>query len=155
MATAVSKEGGRRGHRRVRPGLGHLSWRPQGHSARRGSQWPGNPFCHGSLPPPPPTLRSSLSAGALDPTLSPPSAAPATRQRPRSGSASPAPGRGGHPAHSALRHRARRFRLRSSSGSSSYGGTSGSKRELPPGPSYRLVRRSRGEWVRSVTRRAF
>lgn len=41
-------------------GPGHLCWWLRGHSARRGSLWPGNAFCHGSLPPPPPTLWSSL-----------------------------------------------------------------------------------------------
>nr|XP_008535473.1 PREDICTED: uncharacterized protein LOC103562253 [Equus przewalskii] len=109
-----------------------------------------------SLPHPRPSgARSWCSTGALDPYLSPPSEAPATRQRPRSGPASPAPGRGGRPAYSALRHRAQRSALRGSSGRSSYGGTNGSKRELPPGPSYGLGRRSRGEGVRSASRRAF
>lgn len=45
-----------------------------------------------------------------------------------------APVRSG-PAHSALGHRDRRLQLRRGSRSSSYGGTSGSKRELEPGPS--------------------
>lgn len=72
-----------------RQGLGHLSWRPQGHSARRDSLWPGNPFCHGSLPPPPPTLGSSLSALRRGPgpfsftSLSSPSNSPAPPLGPR------------------------------------------------------------------------
>lgn len=47
--------------------LQHLRWRPRGHSAWRGSLWPCNPFCHGSLPPPPTTLPSSLSASRRSP----------------------------------------------------------------------------------------
>lgn len=98
-----------------------------------------------SLPHPRPSrARSRPAAGALNLPLSAPSEAPATRQRPHSGPASPAPGRTGRPARSSLRHRAQRFQLRGGSGSNSYGGTSGSKRELPPGLSYELGRRSRG-----------
>lgn len=130
-----------------RRGPGHLRWRPQGDSGRRVALWPCNTFCHRSLPPPPTTLLSSLSALHRSPrpfSLSAPSEAPATRQRPRSGPGSPAPGRRGRPAHSALRHRAQRFQLHRGSGSRSYGGTSGSKRELPPGLGFGLGRRSRG-----------
>ena len=61
MATAVSKGGGHRGYQGSRSGREHLRRLPQGHSARRGSSWPCNPFCHGGLPPPPTTLPSSLT----------------------------------------------------------------------------------------------
>ena len=99
-----------------------------------------------SLPHPRPSrARSQAATGALDLSLFAPSEAPTTRQRPRSGPASPAPGREGRPARSALRHRAQRFQLRCGSGRSSYGGTSGSKRELPSGLSHQLGRRSGGE----------
>ncbi|CAI9176742.1 unnamed protein product [Rangifer tarandus platyrhynchus] len=109
-----------------------------------------------SLPHPRPSrARSQAATGALDLSLSAPSEAPATRQRPRSGPASPAPGREGRPARSALRHRAQRFQLRCGSGSSSYGGTSGSKRELPSGLSHRLGRRSGGEGARPLRTGAF
>lgn len=109
-----------------------------------------------SLPHPRPSrARSQAATGALDPSLFGPSEAPATRQRPRSGPASPAPGREGRPARSALRHRAQRFQLRCGSGRSSYGGTSGSKRELPSGLSHRLDRRSGGEGARPLRTGAF
>lgn len=64
-----------------------------------------------------------------------------------------APVRSG-PAHRALRHPDRRLQLRRSSRSSSYGGTSGSKRELEPEPSCALEGRGLVKGVRSVADRS-
>lgn len=105
------------------------------------------PLRHRSLPPQP--RPSGASRRGPAPSSSASLGSPCTRQRPRSDPASPALGPGARHAHSALSHRAQRFRLRGRGRSgSSYGGTSGSKREVPPRPSYRLRRRSGGERVR-------
>lgn len=137
----------RRGHRNP-SGAREPAPAAAGHSAPRGSLWPGNRSATGASHPHP--APREPDPGAPDLPLSPPLGAPAARQRPRSDPASPALGPGARDAHSALSHRARRFQLRGRSGSSSYGGTSGSKREVPPRPSYRLGRRSGGERVRPV-----
>lgn len=130
-----------------RSGREHLRRRPQGHSANRGARL--GPATRSATRPPLPThdprARSQAATGALDLSLFAPSEAPTTRQR-RSGLASPAPGRWGRQARSALRHRAQRFQLRCG-GRSGYGGTGGSKRELPSGLDHLSAeaRRSGGE----------
>lgn len=129
----------------------------RGHSAWRGSLWPGNPFCHGSLPPPLLNPWNSLSTLHKDPGLfsSTSNRNPCYSPAPPFGPSLTSPGAQGPRRSQSPQASRSTISAPRRNGGSNYGGTSGSKRELPPGPSYRLGRRSRGDGAWSVPWRTF
>lgn len=118
MVTVVSKGEGRRSH----PGKG-----PEHRAGCRGSRWPD-------------LMQGSSLPGLGSPLLTPHTHYPL--QKPLLLVSAPVRS---DPAHCALGHRARRLQLRRGSLRRSYGGTSGSKRELEPRPSCPLGGRGLGK----------